>query len=254
MDGRAGVQQHSEQEDLGGQEQGAFTMHRRSNNASARVEDGRGGGTNALFAAGSGGLRMGPGGLAIGGAPASPGSLSRAMTRGMGITPRSPATVSAPGAAPRAGAHMGIGGLAIGRAPASPGSLSRAMTRGTGMPPRSPATVSAPGAAPSSGAVQHPSISVTQVVPRNTTPIPHFSSRGVGGKRASAGGPDQSPDHDSNKQPRCSGPGTSASVSTGGRRKGQLREQCSTCHGCRTNQPRGNVRNACRGRDDVEGG
>lgn len=134
-------------------------------------------------------------------------------------------------------------------APGSPGSLSLAMT--SVMPPVSPAFVSPHSIALGSSATQpHPAplLPVDTIVAPQTT----AGNGGFGGKRAAAeilshGDLNLPPENDSEKQPRTDGPGTSASSWTGGRRKGQLTQQASSCHGCRNTKPTGQARHACQG-------
>ena len=156
------------------------------------------------------------------GAPWFPGSLPRTTTSGAGMPPMSPANVSAPGIIPDRGPVAGMGdrGVHMGGAPVSL------------------ANTPAPSIAPCPDAAQSCSALANTIRTSQTT----VRSRGVAGKRISP-----PPEHDSNKQPRTAGHGTSTSISTGGRRKGQLTQQASTCHGwCRTNRPVGNVRHACQ--------
>ncbi|CAB1116124.1 unnamed protein product [Ectocarpus sp. CCAP 1310/34] len=198
------------------------------------------------------GAGMSDSGLDIGLAQGPPVSLRLATTCGAEM-PISPANVSASSIASHPGPLMGVGGADMRGAPGSSGGFPRATMCGAGMPPLSPANVSAPSIAPGPRRAQpRPALAMPQLLPVPQTTV---SSGGVGGKRAAAetlAHVDLIPttDHDSDNQRRTDGPGTSASTSTGGRRKGQLAQQASTCHGCRINKPTGNVRHACQGGDE----
>lgn len=261
--------QHSEQEDQGGVEHRTirrrrlggklrfgdrvFSSSRRctgfaSNSCSGRLEEGGGGrdslqwrsppvwgfNGNGAAAAGAGGLSAGlfgsnsvglgtgVGGSAMGGAPVS-------------------SAVSAASMAPRWGARTGVGRLTLERAPESPTSLSR-VTCGARTAPVSPATVSVADIAPRPGANQPRSpLAMPKFIPIRTAPALQTTgtSGGVGENRAAVTfvheNLNSSVEPESNRQPAAAVLGISSSVSTGGRRKGQLREQAKSCHGCRTN-------------------
>ncbi|CAN0442292.1 unnamed protein product, partial [Ectocarpus sp. 8 AP-2014] len=169
----------------------------------------------------------------------------------MGGAPVSPASVSAASIAPRWDARTGVGTLTLERAPESPTSLFR-VACGARTAPVSPATVSAADIAPRAGANQPRSpLAMPMFIPIRTAPAPQTTgtSGGVGENRAAGTfvheNLNSSVEPESNRQPAAAVLGMSSSVSTGGRRKGQLREQAKSCHGCRTNKPGQGIKYAC---------
>lgn len=264
--------QHSEQEDQGGVEQSAFIRRGpggevgfgdrsgfSSSSGSGRLEGGEvvadsmqwrspavwGFNEDGAAAAGTGGLSVGLFDSSSVGLGTGVGGPT------MGGAPVSPASVSAASVAPRSGARTGVGRLTLERAPESPTSLSRA-AYGTRMAPVSPATVSAADIAPRPGANQPRSpLAMPRFIPICTAPAPQTTgtSGGVGENRAAGtfvhGDLHSSVEPESNRQPPAAVIGMSSSMSTGGRRKGQLREQAKSCHGCRTNKPRQGIKYAC---------
>ncbi|CAM9956475.1 unnamed protein product [Ectocarpus sp. 12 AP-2014] len=194
---------------------------------------GAGGLSAGLFGSSSVGLGTGVGGSTMGGAPLSPASVSAASI------------------APRWGARTGVGGLTLERALESPTSLSR-VSCGARTAPVSPATVSAADIAPRPGANQPRSpLAMPKFIPIRTAPAPQTTgtSGGVGENRAAGTFVHENlnsyVEPESDRQPAASVLGMSSSVSTGGRRKGQLREQAKSCHGCRTNKPGQGIKYAC---------
>ncbi|CAM9338280.1 unnamed protein product [Ectocarpus sp. 6 AP-2014] len=207
-------------------------------NGNGAAATGAGGLSAGLFGSSSVGLGTGVGGSTMGGAPVSPASMSAASI------------------APHWDARTGVGRLTLERAPESPTSLSRAAC-GARTAPVSPATVSVADIAPRPGANQPRSpLAMPMFIPIRTAPAPQTTgtSGGVGENRAAGTfvheNLNSSVEPESNRQLAAAVLGMSSSVSTGGRRKGQLREQAKSCHGCRTNKPRQGIKYACvDGRD-----
>lgn len=258
--------QRSQHEDEGGQQQGVFSTQRReggaalgelggdfrlspsssptfpglsSNRSSVLREDGGGRGTidfgDGVAAAGAGGVNARLLDQSIRYLPGSPASPVRAAggTGATGMVPTSPTTVSAPSVPSRSGLRMGVGRPAVGGAPVSPASLSRAAggAGATGIAPMSPATVSAP-------SIPHRPSAGQPLPSQLVVPTFHRSSTAVPGV---VDGSDQ--------QPWMANLGAPATASRGGRRKGQLKVQGKSCHGCRTTDPRQGVKHVCQGKD-----